>query len=187
MKTAEAMAGPIAHWHTEHVYFNQLLALMHREVDVFATGERPNYELMSDIVAYLHEYSDRFHHPREDAAFARLAAHCPELRVPLMRLSQEHRVIERAGEKLQRHIETILDGGMVPREEVEVAAATYLVYYGNHIAKEEEDVLTAAAKHLTAEDWAAVKDAVPESRDPLFGTEPHARFRELRRRIALLT
>jgi hypothetical protein len=35
-----AMAGPIAHWHTEHVYFRQLLDLLHREVDVFAQGAR---------------------------------------------------------------------------------------------------------------------------------------------------
>jgi hypothetical protein len=33
------------------------------------------------------------------------------------------------------------------------------VYYGNHIAKEEEDVLTRAAGFLTAEDWDAVRRA----------------------------
>jgi hemerythrin-like domain-containing protein len=49
----------------------------------------------------------------------------------------------------------------VPRSELEVALATYLVYYGNHIAKEEEDVLSRAAQHLTAEDWQAVRAAVP--------------------------
>jgi hemerythrin-like domain-containing protein len=184
MDAAAAMAGPIAHWHTEHVYFNQLLGLLQREVDVFATGERPNYELMLDILCYLREYSDRFHHPREDVAFVRLAQRCPDLRLRLVRLAQEHGVIDRAGEKLLQHIEAILAGGIVSRAEVEVAAATYLVYYGNHIAKEEEDVL-AAAKHLTAEDWAAVKAAVPGGSDPLFGPEPQARFRELRRRIGL--
>jgi hemerythrin-like domain-containing protein len=185
MSHAATMAGPIAHWHTEHVYFRQLLDLLHREVDVFAQGERPNYELMSDIVSYLTEYSDMFHHPREDVAFTRLAQRCPDMRPALARLAQEHRVIARAGATLRQHIESILDGGMVPRDEVEVAAATYLVYYGNHIAKEEEDVLTLAAKHLTAEDWQAVKDAVPPGRDPLFGGEPQQRFGELRRRIGL--
>lgn len=45
---------------------------------------------------------------------------------------------------------------MVLREEVAVALATYLVYYGNHIAKEEEDILPRAEAALTPEDWAAV-------------------------------
>jgi hypothetical protein len=50
---------------------------------------------------------------------------------------------------------------MVPRGELEVALATYLVYYGNHIAREEEDVLSRAAAHLTPEDWDAIGGASP--------------------------
>ncbi|HZQ73937.1 MAG TPA: AraC family transcriptional regulator, partial [Burkholderiales bacterium] len=67
----------------------------------------------------------------------------------------------------------------IRRSDIEVAAATYLVYYGNHIAKEEEDVLALAAKELSAQDWDAVKSVAPAGRDPL------ERYRELRRRIAL--
>ena len=175
----------IAACHEEHVYFKQLLHLLQREVDVFHTGARPNYELMFDIVSYLREYSDRFHHPREDEAFARLAKHCPDMKLQLARLAQEHRVIAQSGETLLRQIDQIVDGSYVPREEVEAAAATYLVYYGNHIAREEEDVLTLAAQHLGAEDWEAVKAAAPAGKDPLFGKETEQRYRELRRQIAL--
>ena len=74
---------------------------------------------------------------------------------------------------------------MVSRTEIEVAAATYLVYYGNHIAKEEEELLPRAAKELTEEDWSAVRDAAPAGHDPLFGRDPQARFRALRHRIAV--
>ena len=176
---------PIAAWHEEHVYFNQLLHLLQREVDVFHRAGRPNYELMSDVVSYLREYGDQAHHPREDAAFERLAQRCPDMELALARLKQEHRVIAQAGEVLQRQIEAILGGAVVPRAEVEVAAATYLVYYGNHIAKEEEDVLKRAALHLTDADWEAVKNAVPMLRDPLFGKQTQERYRELRRQIAL--
>ena len=177
--------NPIAAWHDEHVYFSQLLNLLRREVDVFHTGGRPNYELMYDIVAYLREYGDQAHHPREDVAFERLAKRCPEMELALARLEQEHRVIANAGEALQRQIEAILDGAIVPRAEVESAAATFLVYYGNHIAREEEDVLTRAAMHLTEADWEEVKNAAPMLRDPLFGKQAQERYRELRRQIAL--
>jgi len=178
------MTGPVAHWHTEHVYFRRLLELLHRELDAFHRGERPSYELMLDIVAYLRDYCDRFHHPREDVAFARLAERVPELRLDLARLAQEHRIIARAGEKLRAQLEAALDGAMVARAEVEVAAATYLVYYGNHIAKEDELVLTRAAQALTDADWQAVRAAVSDEPDPLFGEHPQERYRELRRRIA---
>ena len=50
--------NPIAAWHDEHVYFNQLAQLVRREIDVFHRGRRPNYELMYDIVSYLRDYGD---------------------------------------------------------------------------------------------------------------------------------
>ena len=161
MTETAAMAVPISAWHTDHVYFNELLGHLRRELDVFHRGERPDYERMSEIVTYLRDYGDAVHHPREGVAFARLAKRCPDMALPLARLEQEHRVIAQAGQALLEQVEAILGGAIVPRAQMEAALATYLVYYGNHIAKEEEDVLTRAAKHLTAEDWIAVGRAAP--------------------------
>lgn len=180
-----ARMDPIKAWQDEHAYFRRLLALLQKQVDVFHGGERPNYELMLDIVSYLREYSDQVHHPREDVAFARLAAKAPELALTLERLKQEHRVIANAGEALKELLAEILDGTVVPRADVEMAAATYLVYYDAHIAKEEEDVIARAGRALSAEDWAAVKNAAPSVKDPLFGEAPEERYRKLRRQIAL--
>ena len=179
------MENPIAVWHEEHVYFGQLLGLLKKQLDLFHRGERPNYALMFDVVSYLRDYSDQFHHPREDVAFGILAGRRPELELPLARLKQEHRVIAKAGEALYKALSDAADDAFIRRDEIEMAAATYLVYYGNHIAKEEEDILSLAAKALTPEDWAQVKAAVKPVRDPLFGPQPEARYRELRRQIAL--
>jgi hemerythrin-like domain-containing protein len=179
------VADPITFWHEEHAYFNRLLDSLHRQADRFPAGERPNYELMLDIISYLRDYGDAFHHPREDAAFDRLLKRCPELALPLARLKRDHRVIARAGETLRKDLEAVLDGTIVPVKDLEVSAATYLVYYGNHIAREEEDILPRAAQVLTPEDWQTVTAAVPPRSDPLFGEHPEERFRELRRQIAL--
>ena len=177
--------NPVDAWHAEHVYFGKLLHLLQREMDVFHRGERPNYELMLDVITYLREFGDLFHHPREDVAFERLAARCPELALTLARLRQEHGVIARAGETLHELLAEVLDGALVKRAEIEMAAAMYLVYYGNHIAKEEEDVVGRAAQLLSAEDWEAVRAGVPTRRDPLFGDAPEERYRALRHLIAM--
>jgi hemerythrin-like domain-containing protein len=161
MSDNAGMTVPVSAWHNDHVTFNELLGRLRAELDVFHRGERPDYERMSEIVTYLRDYGDAVHHPREGVAFARLAKRCPDMALPLARLEQEHRVIAQAGQKLLEQIEAVLGGAFLPRGEVETSLATYLVYYGNHIAKEEEDVLTRAAKHLTAEDWAAVRGAAP--------------------------
>jgi hemerythrin-like domain-containing protein len=179
------MSAQVRAWHTEHMYFGRLLERLRRELDSFATGERPNYALMLDILTYLGEYCDRVHHPREDAAFACLARRSPDLQLPLARLQQEHRVIARAGEELRALLSAIADGALTPRAEVEAAAATYLVYYQSHIEHEEREILGRASAALGKDDWEAVRNAAPQSEDPLFGAAPHERFRQLRREISL--
>jgi hemerythrin-like domain-containing protein len=160
-ESAQKLPQMLETWHAEHVHFNRLLDALQRQIDVFHAGERPNYELMLGILSYLREYPDQYHHRLEDVAFERLAQRCPDLRPDLDRLRQEHRVIAQAGEALRDDLEAILHGAILKRGEVEVAAATYLVYYGNHIAKEEEDVLPRAVQVFTPQDWEAVRAAVP--------------------------
>jgi hemerythrin-like domain-containing protein len=175
----------VAAWHEEHQYFNRLLHLLQEQVDVLYTGESPNYELMLDVMDYLRDYGDQVHHPREDEAFRRLGLRNPERRKTLQRLHQEHRVIAKAGQNLRELLQQAVNDAVVSRAEIEVAAATYLVYWGNHIATEEEEILPAAARELTDLDWAAARDAAPGAKDPLFGPDPQERFKSLRRRIAM--
>ena len=65
------MTDPILVWRSDHEYFRRLLATLQKEVDRFHAGERPNYELMLEVIAYLREFCDRVHHPAEDWAAVR--------------------------------------------------------------------------------------------------------------------
>jgi len=177
----KAAEQPVEHWHTDHVYFNRLLNLLEKQVDVFHDGGVPNYELMLDVVYYVTHFSDVLHHPREDAAFARLARRNPGLQLPVARLAQEHRVLAHIGKRLEQMLEQAAGGAFFERADLEALAATYLTYYRSHIAREERDILPLAARMLTAEDWAAVRTAVPEEATEV----AEARFGELRRQIAL--
>ncbi len=172
-----------AFWREEHAYFGRLLDLLERQLDVLAAGERPDHALMLDIIEYLREYSDRYHHRREDAAFELLARRLPRLRPQLERLQQQHRVIEEAGRALQRRLELAVEGGSPPRKEVEAAAAVYVLYYRHHIATEESEVVWRAVTALSPEDWQAVGDCVGVAFDPLFGATPRERYRELLARL----
>lgn len=177
------MTDPIALWHEEHTRFARLLDLLDAQLAIFHEGGEPDYEVMRDIVWYLHEYADRHHHPREDAAFARLVHRDPGMGLPVNRLLQEHRVIATEGQELLRILDDIAAGAVISRTSVEAAAATYLVYYRHHIATEESEVIPRAAECLTAEDWESVATAVPPGRDPLFGEHFDARYEELRRLV----
>jgi len=179
------MAEPLAVWHAEHVNFARLLDLLETQVASFHRGERPNYELMGDIVYYLRSFADRIHHPREDVAFARLAEREPGMELVINRLLQEHRVIATAGDELFNRLNEAAEDVMTPRVALEAAAATYVVYYRHHLATEEGEIMPRAAQLLTQEDWATVTATVPAASDPLFGNDVEARFRGLRKQIAM--
>jgi hemerythrin-like domain-containing protein len=153
---------PIAAWHADHVRFGRLLELLEHELARFHDGGTPDYERMREVVRWLRDYSDTAHHPREDVAFERLAQRDPSLALPVSRLLQEHRVIMHSGENLLELLDAVAAGSFVPRVELEAAAATYLVYYRNHLATEEQRILPRAGGLLDAADWAAVAAAVPE-------------------------
>ena len=179
------MNEPVAFWHAEHEQFSRLLDAFERQLARFHDGEQPNYELMRDIVQYLRDYPDHFHHPREDVAFDRLLAHDPSMEPQISRLRQEHRVVAQAGATLLERLREVTSDAMMPRGTIESAAATYLVYYRHHLASEEADVLPRAAQLLTPEDWGAVAASVKPGPDPLFGADPAARFKDLRRHLFL--
>jgi hemerythrin-like domain-containing protein len=177
------MLDQLVVWHREHVRFAQLLDFLEQEMAAFHGGQHARYELMRDVVYYLHHFADHFHHPREDAAFARLAERDPGMRLAINRRLQEHRVIDMAGEALLKHLEDILEDTVIERATVEAAAGTYLVYYRHHLAAEETHVLPRAKQLLTPQDWEAVAATVAAAADPLFGDDIDARYRELSEQI----
>lgn len=179
------MSDLIDHWHAEHRHFTRLLDLLERQLAAFHADNQPNFELMRDVVSYLRYFPDRYHHPREDVAFARLAQREPGIKPLVDKLTQEHRVIAAAGSELLSYLEQVVDDVVVERAKVEAAAATYLVYYRRHLALEDRDIVPRAAQSLTPQDWEQVLAAIPHGPDPLFGEDSDARYRELRRQIAL--
>ena len=64
------MSESISLWRAEHRHFARLLDLLEQQVVAFHADDGPNYELMLDVISYLQDYADQYHHPREDEAFA---------------------------------------------------------------------------------------------------------------------
>jgi hemerythrin-like domain-containing protein len=177
------MADPLAGWQEDHNKFSQLLDLLEAQVDAFHRGDRPNYDLMGDIVFYMRNFADCVHHPREDVAFGRLLKHDRALQPIVDRLLEDHRVIASAGAELLAHLQEVTGDVMTPRGVLEAAAANYIVYYRNHLATEEREIMPIAARVLTIEDWTAVAATIPTTADPLFGDDVDRRFRVLREEI----
>ena len=101
MKTQDA----IRMWHDEHARFSRLIDFLDTQMMAFHEGGHPNYELMRDVVYYLQHYADRYHHPREDVAFALMLEREPALSPVIKRLMHEHRVINTVGAQLYKFLD----------------------------------------------------------------------------------
>lgn len=177
--------NPAAAWHVEHVYFNRLLDLLQGELELLRAGKRPNYGLMLDVAEYLQVHGDRYHHPREDAAYSFLAYRRDDLKPTLDKLREEHIVIARLGERLLRDLNEAVEGFAISRDDLIAVAGSYLIFYREHIALEETQILGVAESLLQPDDWHSVAQATPPAFDPLFGAPPKQRYRELLERVRL--
>jgi hemerythrin-like domain-containing protein len=180
-----AMSNQIKRWKAEHADFVRLLSILNSQIRLFHDEAEPNYELMLDIVYYLTHFPDRFHHPKEDIAFGKLAQRDPSIQIRVRELLGEHRVIAAAGKRLVEQLNSILAGAILEREAVEVNAATYVAYYRQHMAREETDLFPRVEGFLSNADWKAVSDAIPLEADPLFGRKVGQRYQQLHQQILL--
>jgi hemerythrin-like domain-containing protein len=181
MPMERIMAEPLSVWHTEHVNFARLLDLLEARIARFQNPQPADHTLLANVVWYLRNFADRYHHPREDEAFARLARRDPAILPVIDRLAQEHRVIATAGEDLFDHLDEAAKSGDA-QAGLEAAAADYLAHYRRHIGVEEREVMPRAAELLTPDDWRAVAES--SEPDPLFGDVVEVRFQALRSQLA---
>ena len=74
----------------EHRNIERLLAVLEHELDVFDSGNRPDYEVIRAIISYFQVYPEQFHHPQEDLVFARLKVRDPAAAARIGDLAGEH-------------------------------------------------------------------------------------------------
>lgn len=178
------MPGQIAAWTAEHRNFEKLLAIMERELNLFRRGKQPNYGLMLDIVYYMTQYPDRFHHPKEDVVFERVLRRESTAVELVESLHRQHDVIARSGKALQAQLDSVMAGVMLPRAHVEQPARKYIDCFRGHMRMEERLMFPLAQRVLGSEDWIAIGAQTPEDVDPLFGGSLEDRYRILHRQIA---
>lgn len=174
----------IAKWKAEHVNFVRLLDLIDTQIALFHDGERPDYELMLDVMHYMTHYPDLYHHPREDLAFEAVFAREPAHRAIADELAAQHARIADAGTRLVRALGAIIDGVILPRATVEADAAEYSRFMRKHMQYEEAAIFPTADRVLDTKDWLMIDSKIHFITDPVFGDSVANRYMSLHRQIA---
>jgi hemerythrin-like domain-containing protein len=178
------MSAQVSVWRAEHRAFGALLVLLEQQLELLHQGAAPNYEMMLDIINYMVDYADRFHHPTEDLVFAIVAERVPAARDKVRELMREHLDIVKTGRELTNGLEAVIGGTVVLRSDVEDLAKRYLDTFRRHMSTEEQDLFLAATENLSKEDWESIEREAGRGEDPLFGVRLEQRYSALRREIS---
>jgi len=177
------MSDTIAALDRDHANVARLLELLESEILAIEVGKTPDYPLLQDIMRYMTQYPDRFHHPKEDLIFVQLLKRDPGARADVDDLLEEHISIGLAGQKFDRLLRTSSVDSVDLREQLGTSGLGYIRALREHMLKEERKLFPLAKVILTKEDWQVIDTEVDAIEDPLFGAAIADEYQRLYRLI----
>lgn len=161
----------------EHQYHALLLNALEKQVGLLNQGLAPDIDVLYGVMHYMTNFPDRYHHPREDLIFERLAQRDASLRPLVDKLQAGHHDIGRAGEELLGLIENHCGAGAncsaAPEQlrEIRDRASSYIANLRRHMDIESVQLFPKAIAGLDASDWRELGADMPPIADPIFGGE----------------
>lgn len=179
-----AVAKEIFKLRKEHINFKKLLNLLDDQLDLLHKGEEPDYQLMTDIMYYMTEYSDTAHHPKEEAIFSVLLERdsSPIVREQVAEITSQHHTIGESGACFHETLESIINGEteIMRLQDLEEPGRVYVATLRAHMDKEDRNLFVRAEQLLSEDDWREVDTKTQHHKsDPLFGTHIEERFSSL--------
>jgi hemerythrin-like domain-containing protein len=163
----------------DHRNMAVMLDLLEREIERVRHGEKPDYELIHDIMRYMTVYSDAVHHPKEDILYAAMRDEKPELAGGLEKVEPEHEELAELSEALRNDVEAIASGAAVTRNTLVSDATDYIGRLREHMNWEDGDLFKRADSLVATEKAMFLDISHLDGLDPVFGPEREHTFANL--------
>jgi hemerythrin-like domain-containing protein len=144
------------------------------------------FDVLRAMLFYIDEFPERLHHPKEsNLLFPKVARAEPPLLDVIRKLEADHM----DGEGRVRELQHLLLAWELVGESRRAAfvdgAAAYVKFYLEHMRIEETQVLPAAERSLTEQEWAELEQAFRADPDPLATGRYDSSYDRLFTRIVL--
>ncbi len=182
--------------HNDHRNLARLIKLLEKKVGAIKDEKPISYRLLKDVIDYMHEYADRYHHKVEDIIYRYYVenkAHNDRL---FQRLEDEHAMVKAETEELLGVVDMILMDIVYPQDQFIDKLEHFIKINFDHMNYEEQEILPALHDALDDDDWQAINKLLPIEcqsveqatatalkLDPLFGQEVAERYRDLSKRL----
>lgn len=177
----------IAKIQQDHRNMMQLLQVLEAKVNLLKEDKEIDYRLIKSIISYLKNYADKYHHPMEDLIYAYYLKYRVVKDQVANRLADDHQHLKVMTRELDEMLDMILLDAIIPKELFTEKLAQFVSNQKSHLNYEEQDILPAIKKSLTADDWIhlSLEWKHNEYADPLFGANISHEFKSLAARINL--
>ena len=163
----------------EHRYFQSLIDIAIEQIKLLEENGDVDLDILQDLLRYLTEYPEDYHHPREDLMFDRMRDVDPESGKHIDKLLEGHVSIHDASNKLYFTVMRANNGENIRRGKLTRDLKRFIDGYEKHMHDEDGVVFVRALKVLSDDDWAELEDGLEHVDDPLFGTRVRRRYRHL--------
>lgn len=166
----------------EHKRFHQVLDLLEQQIQLLDSGGTADRKLLDLVIDYFLDFPDACHHPKEDLLFARVMAQLPNDQGEVGDLIGEHRELSRLTHQVREWLDAVPRGDTLP-ESARSALKTFLQFYREHIATENQQFFPFVMEHLSQQDLDLIDFDLFDKPDPVYDGQVEGRFKQLRAEI----
>jgi hemerythrin-like domain-containing protein len=168
----------------EHRHMANIMELFKEQLDAIDQGAMVDTHVVYEIMDYMVTWPDRYHHPREDLIYGRVAEVDKSAEDAVDTLQREHDRMAGEGREVLKQIEAWREGG-VSGDPVVDLGRKYVADLYSHMNTEEKLVFPRIEKTLTTADWRdlADEDLLKPVTDPIFGGRVDREFRNMARKL----
>lgn len=168
----------------EHRHIATVMQLFTDQLKVMEDGQYVDGHVVFEIMDYMATWPDRYHHPREDLIYCRVAELDPKAADEVDTLQRDHDQTAARGRELLKEIEGWREGEISPASIIKLGRA-YVDHMYEHMNIEEKVVFPHIESILTLEDWRelAEDDQLRAVSDPVFGPRVQREFRNMARKM----
>ena len=163
----------------DHKNLERILELLTLQLDHFFAGRESDFDLKVELLEYLETYADLGHHPLENLIYDTGKKRVGDKLELLERLQSQHDSLTMLTRKFRQSLESVLQGGVMSREELETEGREFIALQRQHLDLEEHEVFPLLDRVLTEEDWASIEQSIPPHDDPVFEAPDKIRFQTL--------
>jgi hemerythrin-like domain-containing protein len=175
-----SVATPVEVLEAEHRVIQKMVAGMSVLAEQLEGGERADVSLLESIVEFLRTFADRCHHGKEETFLfpALIRRGVPSHGCPIGGLTGEHQKGRVMVGELAEAIRGYAAGEPPAQENLVKSLRELVIFYPNHIWKEDYLLFPLAGKVLTPEDQQELMEEF-ETVEREIGFDVHAEFDKL--------